>query len=462
MSVQFSRIDGSMLRLWQLIDDACAGEHAIKKRHEAYLPMLNPTDLSTDNKTRNAQYRLRASYFNAAGRTKSALVGVAFAKKALLNVPAALEYVKYNASGDGLSVEQLAHKLLGNMVALGRAGVLVDYPSVDAVQSRAQSRDNQATIVGYHPRDIINWDSTMVDGHERFTLIVLREKFTMRNADGFTHTEAERYRVLELIDGIYNVRIFEYSTKGFIETANFQPRDGAGSVWHEIPFTFVGSENNDALMDQPPLADLAQLNIAHYRNSADLEEGSFIAGQPTLAMIGVTQQWYDSNIKGQVYLGVRGGIALNAGADIKLVQAEANSLPLELMKHKEDQMVKLGARLMMPSINVTATATNSSDKSAFSVLALCCANVSTALTQCLKWCGRFMNVEGGSFEINQDFVTNQLTAQDLIALMQLWQSGTTAKTDVRALLRRFGFIAAERTDEQIDDDLSTETVPLMP
>lgn len=461
--VTYSRIDGEKIKLWRMIDDACEGEQAIKKGGERYLPSVNPQDISTENADRNEQYKARASYYNATGRTKAGLIGVAFSKDATVTLPPGLDYLLTNANGDGIGLEQLAQKSLGRVCSLGRAGLFVDYPATSGQMSKSETAGKGATILHYHPRNIINWDAETVDGITRLSLVVLREASTFREPGEFRHTDSLRYRVLELVDGVYQVRVFDQNKEGFAETDNYQPTNSSGQHWNEIPFTFIGSENNDSEFDPAPLADLSFLNIAHYRNSADLEESSFIAGQPTLVISGLNQNWYEANLKGKVYIGARGGLPLPKDADAKLLQAAANNLPLELMKHKEEQMVKIGARIMMPGVNVTATATNSSDKSAYSVLSLCCANTSAAMAKCLVWCGQYMGVTGVSkYEISRDFVTAQLTSQDLLALIQLWQSGTTAKSDVRWLLRKFEVIDPERTDEDIDDDLNNEPVPLMP
>ena len=58
-----------------------------------------------------------------------------------------------------------------------------------------------------------------------------------------------------------------------------------------IPFSFVGADNNDATVDESPLYPLAQLNVAHYRNSADYEQSLFIVGQATPVFTGLTDEW---------------------------------------------------------------------------------------------------------------------------------------------------------------------------
>ncbi|GAA4652072.1 DUF4055 domain-containing protein [Kistimonas scapharcae] len=460
--IDFCRIPGDRLKLWRMIDDACEGEQAIKKGDERYLPKPNPQDVSPENDERYKQYKARAVFYNATGRTLSGLVGVAFSKDAATELSTRLEYLRANADGAGNGLEQLAQKALNHTAGKGRAGILVDYPATDGNLSRSEAAGIGASMLLYRPQQIINWDTETVNGQKRLNLVVLKESGTQREKGGFKHVEYIRWRVLALEDGVYIVRIFEKTQHGIQETANFMPSDAAGNVWHEIPFTFTGSNDNDPDIDQAPLADLASLNVAHYRNSADVEESSYIAGQPTLVLPGLKQQWYDHNLKGKVYIGCRGGLPLNEGADAKLLQASPNQLPFELMKHKEEQMIRIGARLLEPSRNITATGTKSNDKSAYSVLSLCVANVSSAITKALQWCAAYMGDTGESwYEISRDFVIAELTAQDLLALVQLWQSGTTPRSAIWALLRRYEIIDPELTDEEIEAELANEPVPLM-
>ena len=56
-----------------------------------------------------------------------------------------------------------------------------------------------------------------------------------------------------------------------------------------IPFIFCGALNNSPDVDKSPVYDIAEVNIAHYRNSADYEESCFIAGQATPVLTGLTQ-----------------------------------------------------------------------------------------------------------------------------------------------------------------------------
>ena len=60
------------------------------------------------------------------------------------------------------------------------------------------------------------------------------------------------------------------------------PRQSGGAPWKEIPFIIPGSVNNDPCVDPVTLYDLADVNLAHYRNSADFELNLHIHGSGTL------------------------------------------------------------------------------------------------------------------------------------------------------------------------------------
>ncbi|MNN58001.1 hypothetical protein D3C81_1730220 [compost metagenome] len=64
--------------------------------------------------------------------------------------------------------------------------------------------------------------------------------------------------------------------------------------------------------------------------------------------------------------------------------------------------------------------------------------------------------EGTVFWLNQSFFDETMTAQDILAQVQLWQQGLIAKSDVRTNLRQGGVIEADRTDEKIDLERESE------
>ena len=186
----------------------------------------------------------------------------------------------------------------------------------------------------------------------------------------------------------------------------------------ELPFMFIGSKNNDPTIDEPPLYPIASLNLAHYRNSADYEEACFITGQPTPVAIGLTESWLDTIMKGVFKLGSRAFVPLPAEADAKLLQAEPNIMPIEAMKHKEDQMMAIGAKLVeteITSAERTATEVTVENASETSILESTAVNVSRALEWALTKCVLLL---GESVEENSETEEGNVT-YELLSLIHI-------------------------------------------
>lgn len=446
----------------QQVRDCVEGADAVKSRTgsklkgDRYLPQPNPEDQSEENKLRFAGYVQRASYVNFTGHTKDGMLGMVFRKSIELKLPSQIDYIEKNANGGGLSLEQLITDIVGDSLEAGRYGVLVDYPEAEEglTQAQVNSLGLQANLLPYPFETVINWRTGVFNGIKKLTLVVLKEIVTEVKVDGFGVENVEQYRVLRLTDGVYTQQL--YDKDGEPKGEAFTPTKSDRSIWDEIPFIFIGAQNNDETVDNAPLYDLSNVNVAHYRNSADYEESSFIVGQPTFVTTGLTKSWYEDVLEKKLVVGSRNGIALNEGADAKLLQASPNQMPLEGMREKEAQMIMIGARLIQDSSGIeTAEAAKIRFAGQNSKLGLIVQNVQSALLKCLAWAGQFMGTDQDAvLVINTDFYDKSVDAQTIVALIQAQDRGTIAQTDLRRVMRRGDLIAEDRTDEDIDKEAS--------
>lgn len=337
--------------------------------------------------------------------------------------------------------------------------MLADYP---AVESQASVADNvrggiQASIQKYDAHSIRNWRTERINGKTLLTLVVLHE--AIEEADGYGLEIVHQHRELALIDGVYTVRVWRQNPDGVWEPVEeYEPRNAKGQPWHEIPFTFVGAVNNDPAIGSVPLYDLAVLNIAHWRNSADYEESVFLMGQPQAWMSGIDAGWRDWMQEQGIYLGSRAPWLLPTNGQAGILQAAPNTLARQAMQDKENQMAALGARLLQKGGAVqTAYETASDDATAHSVLSIVCDNVSAAYTRALNWCGEMMGATGEtSLSIPTDFVVDTLDAQELVALLQAVQAGKLPESDFWSKLREVGYIDPEKTDGEIREELDAQ------
>jgi hypothetical protein len=443
---------------WQLVKRCVAGAREVRK-HDDYLPMPDPENTSKENLARYKQYKKRAMFLNVTGRTRTGLLGAVFRKTAELQLPTGVEYLKENASGDGTSLEQLSKRSVGECLDTGRGGFLVDFPAVDGVSSMADMQGRRALIHHYGATSIIDWEEQVIDGVLRLVYVCLLECVSEFSSESLDRTKDTQYRVLLLIDGKYVQRLYSKDGNVFTET---QPLDKSGQPFDHILFSFYGAEDNDASIDKSPLEDLADVNILHYGNSATVEESGFISSQPTLFITtDISADEFAKVNPNGMHIGSTRGYNLGKSGDAKLVQASESQLSRTLMKDKEEQMLMIGARIVQKAGGAeTAEAVRIRYSSDNSVLGTIAGNVSEALKRAILDAERFMMGEpdevGTVFWLNQSFFDEAMTAQDILAQVQLWQQGLIAKSDLRTNLRQGGVLEADRTDELIDDELAEQ------
>jgi hypothetical protein len=461
--VTFTRDEyDSALPRWQLVNDCCDGSRAVKDKTTDYLPRPNPLDISPEADQRYKDYVRRAVFYNATGRTKKGLTGLVFRIDPELKIPGTINYVADDVDGAGVSIYQQSQQVLGAVLRTGRDGLLVDYPKTGGVVSKAdmQNRSIRATITRYAAERVTNWRTEKVGGKHMLSLVVLHEWEQEVTPDGFGLKSIEQYRVLKLVDGIYTVEIYRKNNKDqwvLFEPA-YQPTKSNGQKWKVIPFAFVGAENNDHNIDGAPLYDLAELNIAHYRNSAEYEDTVFMCGQVQPVVTGIDENWVKLLKEQGLKIGSRTLFPLPKDATFSYTQAEPNTLPSEAMRHKEEQMISLGAQLLTKNRQQkTATEVDSDTATNTSVLSQIAANVSEAYSLCLAWVGEFMGATGEMiYKLNQDFIEHSLDPQMLTALIGAWQSGKLPEGDLWQELRKYGLIDPKKDNETIRDELSNQ------
>ena len=429
------------LYAWEMIRDVLNGAESVKKKGDKYLPRPNPSDISKENKDRYAFYKERAVFYNFTGRTHHGMVGQVFGKPTKLNLPDQLTEFTANIDGAGVGIEQQLKQAVGLVLAYGRAGLYVDYTSTgDATVIDVEEGRARPVIRLYEPFDIINY---RVDVNGAALMIVLREYYEARSADDeFELSQEVQYRVLRLHTSGCTSQIYRGDNGEFAAVEGEQYlADANGELLKSLPFCVIGSENNDMYTDVPPLYDLAELNIAHYRNSADYEESAYMCGQPTPYVVGVTQQWVNDVFKGDIRLGSRSVIPLPVGGAAGLLQPSSNSMPKDAMEHKERQAAALGAKLVeKKTVERTATEVQADEAASISILGSIAKNVEAAYKSAFTIFGNFLGVTvtDDAIVMNTDFDISRMSAGERQQLLLEWQAGIIAFSEYREVLHQAG------------------------
>lgn len=474
-NVSFIRPElAAVMPLYRKIRDCLAGSDKIKASGKLYLPMPNEADNSPDNQARYKGYKNRAVFYNVARRTLAGLSGQVFARDPVSEIPNQLDAVELDATGTGVSAAQQAKRLLNYAIAYARGGIYVDYPNTGeegATKAELDKGHIRPTIMVCDPNTVVNWRTITVGAKTMLSLVVIAETWPFYD-DGFEIKHGCQFRVMALESNAgeddvatgqlrYRVEIYREksptvwngdripSGKNFeLAEGPYYPTGPDGNNIEEIPFMFVGSENNDTSVDNPPFIDLCELNLAHYRNSADYEEACFVMGQPTYWFSGLTEEWMKNVLGGQIRLGSWGGVPLPASASAGLLQMQPNTMPFEAMGHKESQMVALGAKLVeQKTVQRTATEAEQDEAAESSFLAATAKNVSAAMEWAFGWCAFFSDLPEAKivYQLNTDFDLMKLSAADRAQTIKEWQGGALTFAEMRAVLRKGG-VATEDDD----------------
>lgn len=421
-----------------------------------FLLKLNPTDPSPENAARNKAYKERAVFYGLTSQTVQGMVGMMFKDIPSISVPKNMEYVMKNCDGEGNSIYQQSQSVSAEIVSKSRAGLFTTFPMVDGPVSKADiiSGKYVAVIRKIEAENILNWSIEQVGSIVRLKMVVIREFKEI--VDDYEIKSIEVLRELFLEDGIYKERHWVIVDEKWVVENEFTPTKSNGSKWNEIPFQFVGSENNDSSVDDPNMLSLVELNIAHYRNSADYEDSVWYCGQAQPWMSGVEQDHIDMMKSNNMYIGSRNLIAVPDGGSFGFAAAPPNPAVRQAMIDKVEMMVGIGARMLQPG-GVAKTAEQSSGEReiSHSILSLCASNVSEAYVKSLMWVGEYMGSISDEIDymISQEFVRMPRNPAELKEIIVGFIGGTIPVSDYIAFMKKYGIFNSEKADEEYEKEI---------
>lgn len=441
-----------MAERWQRCRDVASGSDAVKAGGTKYLP-CPPGMRAFDG---YPAYVTRASFFNAMSRTIDGLGGAIFSKEPDITVPSKIKAAWLdNITLADMTLKMLALHVVREVLTVGRALVLVDY-------SKAASRPYMAV---YPAESLVSWQSERRGGDSTLVRAVLREHVEGPDPnDENKITSNEQYRELVLPPS------GEYKSRVHVRLPRAHLRDQSKTVWVAsewvtpgrlgdpfpfIPLTIFGASRLGPGVDRPPLIDLVDVNLSHYRSSADREHSLFYVSQPTPWVAGA---------KGDGPLLIGSSVAWNLEADGRAGMLEHSGEGIgaikDVMNEKAAQMASLGARLLeeQPRVAETATAVQMRHGGEQASLRTIASVVETGLTQALRrfvwWQGEGGKVStpedvDAAITLNKDFMSMKLTADELRSIVLAWQADGISWETLHHNLTRGDLM---RPDVSIEDE----------
>jgi hypothetical protein len=428
---------------WRRCRDAVSGTDAVKKAGPLYLPRLK----DQDDESYNA-YKLRASYFNAVWRTVDALKGLIFRKPPVVEAAKSLEPMLEDVTMGGIDFQIFAQQTALEILTTGRMGILVDFSSQSTAgmtKADAEALQIRPTMQRYSAESIINWKTERINNATVVSMVVLKEDAALPPDNEFEHKTETRYRVLDLVrrkkvdkpgEGggrVYRVRVFRIEEK-----SKEQEQVGAdlfplmnNKPLPYIPFYFMGVDDATPEIDEPPLIDLVDLNLAHYRMDADYKHGLHYTGLPSLFVSGYTPE----KPTDKLYIGSQTANCLpQPEAKAYFVEFTGQGLNglREALEDMKQEMAILGARLLTAEKKDSETSQTAQIHRAGenSILSSIAQTISIGLTKALNTFAEWAGSPGKwSVELNRDFLPVGMTPEELTALLAGWQMGAPGLSD---------------------------------
>lgn len=416
-----------MAPVWCRLRDVIDGRDAVIKSGVKYVPDLPGGDVAL-----NDAYRKRGNFFNATKRTVQGMVGGIFQEAPQVEFPVSIKDYLDDLTLTNIDFESFATGTGRELMSVARYGVMIDMPAQMPASAPAGTQPRPYCI-GYKTEDIINWRTERRGGDDILVMVVLKEHVEEPDEkDAYSLKCVEQYRVLELKGNVCIVQVWQEKEsagkKSWVQVGDDIIPTRRGIALNFIPFVFLGATHCTPDLELPPLTDLADVNLAHWRNSVDYEWGLHLVALPTPWVagakgaavgpmkIGPSVVW-ELDLKGTAGMLEFSGTGLGA---IKVAMGD-----------KEKQMAVLGARLLEPQAMVqeTAAAVTMRHSDEHANLRTVAQSIETGLTLVLQVVAWWAGTDATpletpvNVELNKDYLNVKASPQEIQVALTALQAG---------------------------------------
>lgn len=398
------------LPFWVKWEDAATGEDAVKAKKETYLPRLfgqEPEEYE--------QYLRLAVYYNATGRTVDALSSAHLRREPLLSL-GKLESLKERACHNQ-TLEELIAQASRKLWTVGRCGLLGEIDT-----------DSNPQLYLYTAQSIVNWRFT----DDVLQFVILAECYEAPSKDSpYVYESRMQYRICELVEGQYVQRV-QRLVKGadgkeaWVDVPELEehPTYAGGSPLDFIPFTFLNYESENGDIGGSPIVDLANLNLKHYINYADLEHTVHLVACPFLLIIGLEEEKRPKKMP----VGSSLTLYLEQGGSAAYVSVSGDGIPQirDSLTLKEDQMARLGGSFLRAQKREAETeeSLRIQQSGESSVLIKIRHVLNKGFTAAIRMLARWMGYDEESISVttSDEFFDVSVSIQEMEFLFKLYQS----------------------------------------
>lgn len=445
---------------WKKIRAVLAGTDALRKARTTYLPQFpKEPDLYYRHRVDNT------TLLNMTDITLGSWVGRPFSDPVQVDddVPAQIRDMLNDVDRRRSGLSVFLRDWFKEGLTCAFAHVLVDSPYVEK-EGRTKADDLREGIRPFwsflKPEDVLFMASTYVGSQEVLTHVRISE--TEKEMDGFVQKSKRRIRVFDRKlsgddVGVWVTVYEEQRTKSKkVEWVQIKPSRRIDI--DEIPLVTFYADRQGLQLGKPPIEDLVDLNLAHWRSTSDHTNVLTVARFPIIGASGIPHEEANNivlaprkilatrNEKGKFYYVEHSGAAVKAGADD--------------LARLEEKMAHYGADFLRKRPGgLTATARALDSAEATSPLQDAVNRFNEAIWEILRLTGKWIGIgedEVGTITVPVDFGPEDVVGEDLATLRDTRKIRDISRRQFLAELKRRGVLSDEFDPDENEQELEIE------
>lgn len=435
-----------------LLSDLLQGPQHLWDRSNDYLRKWKDESQATYDIRRKCE-----PLFGGLSRTLSAAVGMLFAKEPQLEWNAsetALAPVWDNLDNAGTKGTVMAQAFSFAALRDGLCVMLTDFPKVpDGVVVTAA---NEATfglrpfVTMYARADVPCWEEAVLLNRKQLTQLTLREDATERDG-AFGHKKTTRYRDLRLLLGPDGVTVATWRLWVPVEQGSgekdyvvadqgvFTNRVGAVATELPVAIAYTGIKRGPFVVE-PPMANVAYANIAHWRYASNLTFNREVCGFEQLVVSGSILSDNPSE-RGTLKIGPLVALNLESGGTAQWIGPSGKGLQ-QLADGAQEKMVQMdqqGLGFLLPrnTVQVSATASKIESYAQLATLSAAGKSIQDAWNLSFEWLAWYEGidkVDAPLLTIQTDFESSLMDAQIMAQYIALVNAGFSKRAVLEQLL----------------------------
>jgi hypothetical protein len=426
-----------MAEHWDLIHDLLGGTAAMQEAGQKWLPKESAESMGNYNSRLT-----RSILYNGFRDTINKLKNRPFTHPiTITDLPSEISYLEDDVDGNNKSLETFIKEVLENLIKYGIAHIFVSHSIMPAIEDGkemtiADEKEAGARVylINMSPADLIGWQTDKTNN--KINLTQIRQKETAIEAeDDYGDVEVNYINV-------FGESEWEVHKQDADNEEKYEEIRRGFSNFGKIPLITIYANRKGFMTAEPPLMDLAWLNLAHWQSYSDQRNILKYSRFGLLFGRGMPDKVIK---KGTIELGPAKCVLTGEDAehaDLKYVEHTGKAIESgrKDIEDIETKMRVLGNQPLIKETPNTATAEKLDENRTVSQLQSWVRSLETGINQALKTACEWRKVTPSAdmnVEIYSDFEANILGGTDKELLLKMREAGEiTGERHLREQQRR--------------------------